>query len=91
MTVFWWELVFPGAAMASLLFALNFLGDGVKLLGDPAVAKHVRAVAPTRASTVRELVKSMAAQGLIFAPVGPGAEEAYVELHRILAGAAGGE
>ena len=35
MTVFWWELVFPGAAMAILLFSLNFLGDGVG--GPPAL------------------------------------------------------
>lgn len=35
MTVFWWELVFPGGVMALLLFALNFLGDGVRDALDP--------------------------------------------------------
>ncbi|HEX2677595.1 MAG TPA: ABC transporter permease [Polyangiales bacterium] len=35
MTVFWWELVFPGGVMALLLFSLNFLGDGVRDALDP--------------------------------------------------------
>ncbi|HET6344128.1 MAG TPA: ABC transporter permease [Myxococcota bacterium] len=35
MTVFWWELAFPGALMALLLFCLNFLGDGVRDALDP--------------------------------------------------------
>lgn len=35
MTVFWWELLFPGAVMAILLFSLNFLGDGVRDAFDP--------------------------------------------------------
>ena len=35
MTVFWWELVFPGALMALLLFSLNFLGDGLRDALDP--------------------------------------------------------
>ena len=35
MVVFWWELVFPGVAMALLLFALNFFGDGVRDALDP--------------------------------------------------------
>jgi oligopeptide transport system permease protein len=35
MTVFWWELLFPGAVMALLLFSLNFLGDGVRDAFDP--------------------------------------------------------
>lgn len=35
MTVFWWELVFPGTVMAVLLFSLNFLGDGVRDALDP--------------------------------------------------------
>lgn len=35
MSVFWWELVFPGAFMALLLFSLNFLGDGVRDALDP--------------------------------------------------------
>jgi oligopeptide transport system permease protein len=35
MAVFWWELVFPGALMAVLLFSLNFLGDGLRDALDP--------------------------------------------------------
>jgi oligopeptide transport system permease protein len=35
MVVFWWALVFPGAFMALLLFALNFLGDGLRDALDP--------------------------------------------------------
>ncbi len=35
MTVFWWALVFPGAMIALLLFALNFLGDGLRDAIDP--------------------------------------------------------
>jgi oligopeptide transport system permease protein len=35
MTVFWWELVFPGAVMALLLASLNFLGDGLRDALDP--------------------------------------------------------
>jgi len=35
MAVFWWELVFPGALMALLLFSLNFLGDGLRDALDP--------------------------------------------------------
>ncbi|HET6332831.1 MAG TPA: ABC transporter permease [Polyangiales bacterium] len=35
MAVFWWELVFPGSVMATLLFSLNFLGDGVRDALDP--------------------------------------------------------
>jgi oligopeptide transport system permease protein len=35
MVVFWWALVFPGAVMALLLFALNFLGDGLRDALDP--------------------------------------------------------
>lgn len=35
MTLFWWELVFPGGVMATLLFSLNFLGDGVRDALDP--------------------------------------------------------
>jgi oligopeptide transport system permease protein len=37
MAVFWWELVFPGAVMAVLLFSLNFLGDGVRDALDPSL------------------------------------------------------
>lgn len=35
MIVFWWTLVFPAAVMATLLFSLNFLGDGVRDALDP--------------------------------------------------------
>jgi oligopeptide transport system permease protein len=35
MLVFWWTLVFPGGVMTVLLFALNFLGDGVRDALDP--------------------------------------------------------
>lgn len=35
MTVFWWELAFPGTLMAVLLFCLNFLGDGLRDALDP--------------------------------------------------------
>jgi oligopeptide transport system permease protein len=35
MTVFWWELVFPGGAMVLLLLALHFLGDGLRDVLDP--------------------------------------------------------
>lgn len=33
--LFWWVVVFPGAALATTLFALNFLGDGVRDALDP--------------------------------------------------------
>lgn len=39
MTVFWWELVFPGGVMALLLFSLNFLGDGVRDALDPRMKR----------------------------------------------------
>ena len=35
MVVYWWEVVFPGAVMAMLLFALNFVGDGLRDALDP--------------------------------------------------------
>jgi oligopeptide transport system permease protein len=35
MLVFWWTLVFPGSVMVVLLFALNFLGDGLRDALDP--------------------------------------------------------
>jgi oligopeptide transport system permease protein len=31
----WWVIVFPGAALATTLFALNFLGDGLRDALDP--------------------------------------------------------
>lgn len=33
--LFWWMVVFPGAALAMTLFALNFLGDGLRDALDP--------------------------------------------------------
>ena len=35
MVVYWWTLVFPGLAMALLLFSLNFFGDGLRDALDP--------------------------------------------------------
>jgi len=39
MLVFWWTLVFPGSVMAIMLFALNFLGDGVRDALDPRMRR----------------------------------------------------
>jgi oligopeptide transport system permease protein len=39
MTVFWWELAFPGSVMALLLFCLNFLGDGLRDALDPQMKR----------------------------------------------------
>ncbi len=39
MIVFWWQLVFPGAVMALLLFSLNFLGDGLRDALDPQMKR----------------------------------------------------
>lgn len=33
--IYWWLLLFPGAAMALTLFSLNFLGDGLRDAIDP--------------------------------------------------------
>jgi oligopeptide transport system permease protein len=33
--IYWWLLLFPGAAMALTLFAMNFLGDGLRDAIDP--------------------------------------------------------
>ncbi len=33
--LYWWVVVFPGMLLASILFALNFLGDGVRDALDP--------------------------------------------------------
>lgn len=33
--IFWWVVVFPGGALAATLFALNFLGDGIRDALDP--------------------------------------------------------
>lgn len=37
--LYWWLVVFPGFALASTLFALNFLGDGLRDALDPKM-KH---------------------------------------------------
>jgi oligopeptide transport system permease protein len=39
MEEFWWLLVFPGSVFASTLFALNFLGDGLRDALDVRAAK----------------------------------------------------
>ncbi len=39
MLVFWWTLAFPGGVMALMLFALNFLGDGVRDALDPKMKR----------------------------------------------------
>lgn len=39
MDVFPWELAFPGAVLAALLFSLNFLGDGLRDALDPRMSK----------------------------------------------------
>lgn len=39
MLVFWWTLAFPGGVMAVMLFALNFLGDGVRDALDPRMRR----------------------------------------------------
>jgi oligopeptide transport system permease protein len=33
--IYWWLVVFPGLALGSTLFALNFLGDGLRDALDP--------------------------------------------------------
>jgi oligopeptide transport system permease protein len=39
MGIFWWQLVFPGAAMALLLLSLNFVGDGLRDALDPEMKR----------------------------------------------------
>lgn len=39
MTLFWWLLLFPASSMALLLFALHFLGDGLRDALDPQLRK----------------------------------------------------
>jgi oligopeptide transport system permease protein len=36
--IYWWLIVFPGAALAITLYALNFLGDGLRDALDPKLA-----------------------------------------------------
>jgi ABC-type dipeptide/oligopeptide/nickel transport system permease subunit len=33
--IYWWLIVFPGAALALTLLALNFVGDGLRDAWDP--------------------------------------------------------
>jgi oligopeptide transport system permease protein len=33
--IFWWSIVYPGIAIGTTLFALNFLGDGLRDALDP--------------------------------------------------------
>ena len=35
--IYWWLIVFPGAALMTALLALNFLGDGLRDAFDPRV------------------------------------------------------
>jgi peptide/nickel transport system permease protein/oligopeptide transport system permease protein len=37
--IYWWLIVFPGAAMVSTLLALNFIGDGLRDAFDPRDAE----------------------------------------------------
>jgi peptide/nickel transport system permease protein/oligopeptide transport system permease protein len=37
--VYWWLIVFPGAALVSALLALNFLGDGLRDAFDPRAGR----------------------------------------------------
>ncbi len=37
--LYWWLVAFPGFALAATLFALNFLGDGLRDALDPKM-KH---------------------------------------------------
>ena len=39
MEEYWWMLVFPSLALSITLFALNFLGDGLRDALDPRAAK----------------------------------------------------
>ncbi len=36
----WWMWLFPGLAIASLVMALNFIGDGLRDIFDPRIAKR---------------------------------------------------
>ena len=38
-SVFPWQLIFPGVTMALTLFSLNFLGDGLRVALDPQTRK----------------------------------------------------
>lgn len=38
--IYWWLIVFPSAALAITLYALNFLGDGLRDALDPKVARN---------------------------------------------------
>jgi ABC-type dipeptide/oligopeptide/nickel transport system permease subunit len=38
--IYWWLIVLPGLTLASALFALNFVGDGLRDAWDPRSAKE---------------------------------------------------
>ena len=38
--VYWWMILFPAGALAALLMALNFLGDGLRDVFDPKAANE---------------------------------------------------
>jgi oligopeptide transport system permease protein len=38
--IYWWLIVFPSAALGVTLYALNFLGDGLRDALDPRLATH---------------------------------------------------
>jgi len=40
LAIFPWQLIFPGATMALMLFSLNFLGDGLRDALDPQMRKE---------------------------------------------------
>jgi oligopeptide transport system permease protein len=39
--IYWWLVLFPGLTLASTLFALNFLGDGLRDALDPRMRNVV--------------------------------------------------
>jgi oligopeptide transport system permease protein len=39
-SVYWWLAVFPGAALAATLLCLNLLGDGLRDVLDPRIARE---------------------------------------------------
>lgn len=63
---------------------LNYLDEGVKLLEDPQVGRHVAQFRVAGARTVRELLQHMNTQALQFAVAPPGEEDAYLQLYQML-------
>jgi hypothetical protein len=64
---------------------LNNLNDAIRALQQPDVGNFFTGKYALKAKTVPELVSSMAAQGLQFAPATPGDEAAYAALQEALA------